>query len=182
MGEIRDRPPVKLICGFIYGTEEHFNGAFSKLEHLYGEADFVSELIEFDHTQYYHHEMGGGTLYRRFCCFKKLIPSEDLPDIKIKTNDIEIEFANPEGIRQVNLDPGYISASKLILATTKNQQQRIYLASGIFAEPELYFQNKTFNAWEWSYPDYATEKYIKIFNHIRKIYQHQIKEIGMRFI
>lgn len=181
MGDIIDRPPVNHTIGFIYKADKELNKAKADLTKLYGDFDFESEVIEFAHTNYYDREMGG-PLYRQFASFKKLISPEELPDIKIKTNDIEDTLRDGQDIRQVNLDPGYLSASKLVLATTKNQQQRLYLSKGIYGENELYFQAGKFNHWPWTYPDYQTEAYKAIFMKIRKIYAAKIKEQGFRFI
>ncbi len=184
MGEIIERPPVKLIIGYIYKDENIYHNLHNRLEELYDEMNFISEKILFEHTQYYYKEMGN-PLWRRFSSFKKLINSEQLPDIKITTNDLEMEYTFKENDiihRRINLDPGYISVAKLILATTKNQQHRIYLAKGIFGDMELYYKDKSFTYWQWTYPDYRTEEYITIFNKIRQMYAKQIKDLGMRFI
>jgi len=61
------------------------------------------------------------------------------------------------------------------LATTKNRDHRIYIGQGIFAEVTLHFRGKSFRAWEWTYPDYATPEYIAIFNEIRALYREQVK-------
>ena len=78
--------------------------------------------------------------------------------------------------RIINIDPGYLDLSKLILASTKDYKHRIYLTKGIYAEVTLFYQDKTFCPWEWTYPDYKTGEYIEIFNRIRQIYAEQIKE------
>ncbi len=77
--------------------------------------------------------------------------------------------------RRINLDPGYLTLSKLVLATTKNFQHRIYLRKGIYAEITLKFKRgRGFEPWEWTYPDYKSKEYLNIFNHLREIYNRQI--------
>lgn len=44
--------------------------------------------------------------------------------------------------RKVNLDPGYLEPSKLVLASTKNFSHRIYLNQGIYGEVTLLFANE----------------------------------------
>ena len=44
--------------------------------------------------------------------------------------------------RPLNLDPGYITLAKLVLASTKDHAHRIYLGQGIFAEVTLLFQRR----------------------------------------
>jgi len=79
------------------------------------------------------------------------------------------------GKRRINIDPGFLSLGKLILATTKDQCHRVYLGRGIFAEVTLFYKRKTFNPWPWTYLDYKSQEYIDIFNSIRAIYQKQIR-------
>ena len=164
---------VKLFIGFIFGKEEVYLKTKHILERKFGQSDFQSQTLPFNHTQYYEKEFGQGLL-RKFLSFKKLIPPEKLAQIKIITNKIEARLSK-QGRRQINIDPGILNLSKIILASTKDYKHRIYLASGIYAEVTLYYQNKSFQSWEWTYPDYKTPEYIQIFNQIRDIYSRQIK-------
>lgn len=178
MGRIRSHPPVKLISGMIAQSESTFEQTEGILKEKFGEIDFFGQVVPFDYTNYYAAEMGE-KLKRKFISFQKLIKPEELADIKLMTNSIELELANHVGQkRKVNLDPGYVSASKVVLASTKDHSHRIYLSKGIFAEITLRYVNKSFQPWEWTYRDYATEPYINVFNQIRRIYMFQLKEMG----
>lgn len=54
---------------------------------------------------------------------------------ELQTQAIENKFPDAlSGGCRVNLDPGYIDLLKVILASTQNANQRIYLNSGIYAE------------------------------------------------
>ena len=77
--------------------------------------------------------------------------------------------------RRVNIDPGYISDSKLILTTTKDYFHRIYLGHGIYAEVTLRWRKGGFEPFEWTYPDYRSKEYIKILNTIRNNYMNHKK-------
>lgn len=167
MGAIIQKEKVKLIVGMLSADKELFEKVIKFLVKKYGEVDYQSKFINFNFTNYYENEMGKNLL-RKFISFKKLIKPENLAEIKIFTNKIEEKFINPAHKRLINIDPGYITLGKLILATTKNQQHRIYLKKGIFAEVTLRYKNKTFQSWEWTYPDYKSPEYISIFNEIRK--------------
>ena len=173
MGQVRARQKVKLITGFIFKDEVVFNQAQGILKRRFGEVDFQSQTLPFIHTDYYEKEFGKG-LKRVFVSFKKLIPHENLPQIKILTNKIEHKLSKG-GCRLINIDPGYLDSAKLILASTKDFRHRIYLNKGIYADLTLFYQNKTFQSWEWTFLDYRTAEYIAIFNQIREIYAQQIK-------
>jgi len=174
MGKVKLPAPVKLIVGMIAAKVELFQQAQKKLSRRFGNIDFESELIPFPYTDYYELEMGKD-LKRKFIAFKELIKPEDIVEIKIATNNLEKEFFYAgSGRRRINLDPGYLEAGKLVLATTKNHQHRLYLGKGIYGEVTLRYTKKSFQPWEWTYPDYRTEDYLRIFNTIRELYQENI--------
>lgn len=173
MGQIKRHQPVKLITGFIFKNKSALNKVEILLQKQFGRIDFNSSILPFCHTDYYAGEFGKD-LKRRFIAFNKLIQPSDLPEIKIITNKIEKRLS--KGLnRTINIDPGYLDLSKLVLASTKDYRHRIYLNNGIYAEVTLFYQSKTFLPWEWTYPDYKTSEYISIFNQIRQIYAEQIK-------
>ena len=166
MGKICKHESVKLIIGLI-GKESLFDKVKIKLSCKFGKIDFESKILDFTYTDYYNREMGAD-LKRQFLSFNLLIAPDIIPDIKNYTNDLERKFLSSDKKRLVNIDPGYLSLSKLVLATTKDHQYRIYLGKGIFAEVTLRYGNKTFCSWDWTYPDYCTKEYISIFNYLRK--------------
>lgn len=174
MGKTKKHPPVKLIIAFIFKKKIIFDEAKLLLEKKFGRIDFESEILSFTHTDYYTREFGAN-LKRIFTAFKKLIPPEELSDIKLFTNRLEKRLS--AGInRLINIDPGYLDMSKIILASTKDYTHRIYLNKGIYAEVTLFYRDKTFRPWEWTYPDYKSAGYISLFNQIRRIYAEQAKK------
>jgi hypothetical protein len=175
MGKISAQKPVKLITGFIFKDPQYYCKSKDLLASKFGSLDFESADIPFNLTDYYASEFGR-PLTRKFLSFKKLIPAQNLPEIKAYTNRLE-ERLSCRGKRQVNLDPGYLDLAKLILASTKDYAHRIYLGKGIFSEITLYFKDGSFTPWEWTYPDYRSAVYIEIFNKIRQAYAQELKKI-----
>jgi hypothetical protein len=176
MGQIKEPKPVKLISSLFTADLELLQVARNKLSEIFGSPDYESDLLPFDHTSYYAAEFGEG-LMRKIVAFAELVDPGRLAQIKRLTNDMEMGWAK-EGKRRINLDPGYVSLAKLVLATTKNHGHRIYLGQGIYAEVTLHYRKKTFRPWEWTYPDYASPPYIAIFNHIRELYLVQLRQGG----
>jgi hypothetical protein len=78
----------------------------------------------------------------------------------------------------VNIDPGYISLSHAILATTKGYAHRPYLRDGIYADLTLIYRNRSFQPLEWTYPDYRQDQIILLFNQFRKKYMEDLKTQG----
>ena len=160
MGSLRPPQPVKLVCSLFAGEPALLDQAREALERRFGPVDYESELLPFEHTAYYQAEFGAGLL-RRILSFERLIDPADLAEIKLAANDLEARWMT-EGRRRVNIDPGYISLAKLVLATTKNHGHRIYLRGGIYAEVTLRYRDGGFQVWEWTYPDYGSERYRRI--------------------
>ena len=174
MGQAKTPEPSKLIVGLIFRDGLIKDKVLIALKRKFGRIDYTSAVLNFNYTDYYYPEFGQ-PLSRLFIAFRNLLSEDILPEIKTYTNRIEKRFT-AQGLRQVNIDPGFLSLGKLILATTKDQQHRIYLRKGIFAEVTLLFRDRTFKPWEWTYPDYRTKEYIDIFNSIRLIYLQQVKK------
>lgn len=172
MGKIQKSQKVKLIVSIFSSRKELFDDVKSVMIRRFKAVDFESEFLSFDKTDYYEPEMGSNLL-RKFYSFERLIKPEKLADIKIYTNKLEVKFSY-QNKRIVNIDPGYLTLGKLILATTKDQQHRIYLKKDIYAEITLRYQKGSFIAWGWTYPDYASMRYREIFSKIREIYRKQI--------
>lgn len=173
MGTIRKPLPVKLISGFIFKEDKPLLRAESALKKKFGDFDFQSPVLDFTQTAYYQDEFGR-PLKRKFVSFSRLVMPQQLPAIKAFTNKIEAVLKTA-GRRTVNIDPGYLDLAKLVLASTKDYVHRVYLGKGIFAEMTLFYEKGAFHPWKWTYPDYRTSEYARIFDAIRTIYAAQLK-------
>ena len=173
MGKIREPAPVKLFFAEFTSQVELFPRVEKKIEEIFGEIDFFSPIFDFDYTDYYREEMGEN-LKKKFVAFKKLINPQRLSEIKRISQMIEEEFSE-EGKRKINLDPGYLSLSKVVLASTKDSYHRLYLGDGIYGEVTLYFFKGSYQPFPWTYPDYCSESFRKVFNTLRKVYKDEIQ-------
>ena len=172
MGSLREPVPVKLFTGFIFSDETVLHAATNALLEHFGPADAESGIFTFTHTTYYEQEMGPH-LQKKFISFQSLIKPDHLASVKHITNDIETRYVR-ENSRAINIDPGYLDLAKIVLASTKDFAHRIYIGNGIWAENTLFYREKSYRPWEWTYPDFRTEQYIGFFNHIRTMYGKQI--------
>ncbi|MEO0078290.1 MAG: DUF4416 family protein [candidate division WOR-3 bacterium] len=145
----------RLILGMISGNTDVMNRAEKLLESRFGPSILRSETIPFDFTRYYEPEMGTGLL--RQWLASSLQPEPDqLAQIKHTTIGLERELCDDQGRRQVNLDPGLLSAHNLVLATTKAHAHRISIGTGIWAELTLIYRHGAYQPLDWTYPDYRT--------------------------
>jgi hypothetical protein len=150
-----------LICGLISCRTEWLAAAAEALIAAVGPVELASEAMAFDFTHYYDAEMGT-PLLRRFLAFAHPFDPAGLADAKLATNAIEADFARrlgPTPPRPINLDPGYLESSKLVLASMKNFSHRVYLRSGVYAEVTMQFRHGRWTALEWTFPDYASGRY-----------------------
>ena len=171
MAEVRPVEPVKLICGIISADESLMTSAVDEMTSRHGPVDLDSGLFPFDMTDYYAAEMGGNLL-RKFVSFERLIDPSDIVVIKLGTNAIEKNMAGEErGVvrRRINLDPGYVTPAKLVLATTKDFAHRIYLGRSIYAEVTLQFSSRGgIRSFPWTYPDFASDRYTSFLQSVRE--------------
>ena len=176
MGEIRTPAKVKIIVGILAKDAQSVESVRETLRNRFGEEDLNLEPYPFTFTNYYVDEIGN-TPVRAFFSYETLVERETIVDIKLWTNDIELEIAEKNGspgLRPVNLDPGYMTLGQFFLATTKDQRQRVYMQRGIFVEPTLYFQDGHFHAFDRTYRDYQSEKYILYLEQVRARLAYQL--------
>jgi len=177
MWELTEPKPVKLIIGILAGDENCLSAAIEELKSEFGKADFTSDVWPFNLTNYYNKETGGHIL-RQFVSIEPLVDPGELAKIKHRTNKLEQELARKLNVnlpRPVNLDPGVIEPSKLVLATTKNYSHRIYIGEKMYAEVTLIFDKGCWQTLPYTYPDYRQKCYQDFFDKVRKRLLEQLK-------
>jgi hypothetical protein len=181
MGDIRTPLRVKFFTGVLTSIPELVPRAEERLAAQFGAVDLRSPQFIFDKTHYYDEEMGS-PIYRCFLSFEKLMEPSEIAAVKIKTNELESEFAAgyPDLLRPINLDPGYLEQSKIVLASTKNYYHRILISDGIYAEVTLHFEDGAWRTFPWTFPDYKTDHYHQFFTSLRHLYRDQLSRIGVR--
>ena len=143
------------------------------LQEAFSTIDLRSEQIPFDQTPYYQREMGDDLL-RKWVSFTALVRQDAIAEAKLTTNRLEERLARPDGARTVNLDPGYLVPSRLVLATTKDYAHRVYVGEGIYAEVTLVYRAGGFQPLEWTYPDYRGHIALDFFKCVRAAYMAQL--------
>ncbi|MBI5049771.1 MAG: DUF4416 family protein [Nitrospirae bacterium] len=162
--------PVKLFTGMISSDTSLLEELKEKLQNLFGPTDLESPVWKWEHTDYYSKEMGSG-LKRKFVFFEILINPETISEIKLKTIELEKKYLNENGGRRINLDPGYLDSSKVVLVSTKDYSHRIYLGKGIYGEVTLIYSGKSYQVLPYTYPDFRTQEYFELFKKARELYK-----------
>ena len=156
---------AKLIIGVIYADPQWLLKAKLAIKRHSWEIDNQSQEFAFDQTDYYSKEMGDG-LKRCFLSIKGLQSLEFSADWKLKTLEIEQQFSN-KGKRRINLDPGYLDLSRVVLLSGKEGSHKIYLRNGVWADLVLVKDKGGYRNLEWTFPDIRTGHYNDFFLQIR---------------
>ncbi len=169
--------PVQLIAAVIFSDKNVLCDLERKLEDVFGRIELISQIFEFNATDYYSDEMGSN-LKRIFYSFEDLLNPEQIVDVKISTDQIEKQFV-VDGKRRVNIDPGYMDFYKLVLLSNKFLGQKIYLGKCVYADPTLYY-DKGWKTYSWGFPDFKTGLYNDFLTKVRERYKAKIREIKGR--
>ena len=171
MSQLVTPPPVKAMAAILSAHRELIGQAARKWEELVGPLDYAGPEMTFNQSEYYREEMGWPQ-YKRIFAAETLVDPAALVDIKIGCQKIEAEFTS-DGRRSVNLDPGYVSPERLVLATGKNAAHRLYLGGGVWGELTLIYESGQYRALPWTYADYASDPVLEVVADLRKKYIEQ---------
>ncbi len=177
MWDLKEPKPVKLIVAILASEHQCLHVAIETIENKFGNIDFTSDVWPFTQTDYYKDQTGPHIL-RQFVTIERLIDPGKLAKIKHKTNKLEQKLAKSLALpvsRPVNLDPGIIEPSKLVLATTKNYSHRIYIGKKMYAEVTLVFDKGAWQSLPYTYPDYTQQCYFDFFVKVRTRLLEQLK-------
>ena len=179
MGTAKEPKPAKYFVALLSSETDLFAAAETDLAGLLGPIDQRSEILPWAASRFYESEMGSNLL-RRFVSFDRLWSPEALADIKLGSQTVEDHYRWPPprgGGRRVNCDPGYLEAGKVVLASTKNASQRIYLRGGIFAEATLLYYNGEFHGCSYTYRDYLWPETLRFLSACRGRYLEQLRRL-----
>jgi hypothetical protein len=174
LGPRPDPEPGLVVLGLLSNQPELICQAAERLAEPWGGVDLWGEPQWFDHTPYYEKEMGSGLL-RRFCCFAGLMAPEKLIALKQQAWEIEQQYI-VDGNRQVNLDPGTLDATKVVLASFKPGPQKLYLGSGVWADMVSFYTNRAFRPLLWTFPDLREGPHLELFSRARRRYKELLRQ------
>ncbi|MEW5764012.1 MAG: DUF4416 family protein [Acidobacteriota bacterium] len=175
MGSVGPESPAALVCAILYKEDSFRDQALEGLKEDFGPVARVQSPFPFDFTSYYHKEMGA-PLFKQIAVFEELAPQGFLAEIKHLTNRRE-ENLSRFGARTVNLDPGLLLPSRLVLASTKDRAHRIYLSGGIYGEVTLLYHEDAFTPLPWTYADYRLPSTLTFLREVREWYLGRTKRL-----
>lgn len=148
---------MNLMFAIMYSSDSLYEKAKAILVEIYGPIKKEGPEYDFDQfTSYYEKEMGKG-LKKRIVIFEKAIEKKDLIKIKKEITEIENQFSVNNN-RQINIDPGYLSKTELVLASfKKGTNYKEDLGEGVYAHKVLEFKDKVSIFWH-TFPDYRVKE------------------------
>jgi hypothetical protein len=161
MGDAALHPPVLPLLVAFSTDATALDWAREQAVAQWGPVALESPQFDFAETDYYTASMGP-ELRLVMLAFERLMSPEELATRKLQTNGWEATYAergNSALSRPVNLDPGYLTPAKLVLASTKDHSHRLYLGQGIFGEVTLYYSKGQWQSRPWTYPNYRRADY-----------------------
>ena len=170
--------PVKLIVGLLHPPADETLLEWSRavLERAFGAVERESGRFPFGYTDYYRNI--APDLERTFFSFAGLRRPDELVSWKLAAVSLEAESAaggaNEKG-RRVNIDPGYLDGARLVLASTKDNAHRIYIADGIYAEVTLCRRRTGWERFSYTFPDFRSGAYDEFFELVRRDWQRDFR-------
>lgn len=186
MGLIKKSPPsVRFVA--VFSAEDRFlRIALERLEAHWGKIASLGQAFDFVESPYYLRTMlvprpsetsldrTPRALRKQMALFADPYDPAELAADKLQSNrwerdwTEELTLSQDDSKRLVNIDPGYLSMTKLVLASTKNREHRIYLRDGIYAEVTLAFRDQVWTSMPWTYADYQRPDVLEFLKLARK--------------
>ena len=178
MGTPQEPKPAKYFVALLLSDAELLTAVDNDLTELLGVVDDRSEMLPWMASRFYEQEMGP-SLWRCFLSFATLRAPSELAAIKLRTQQIEERYCDAASNgRRVNLDPGYLDSFKVVLASTKNASQRIYLDGGIYGEATLMYHDGHFQGLPYTYADYLWPETLEFMRRLRAAYIDALRKSG----
>ena len=146
----------------MFSDRNIYEKAVNDLINEFGGMEKESFEYNFDKfTSYYEKEMGKN-LIKKIIIFKKEITEKDLIEIKKFIAEIEKKYS-VKNKRKINIDPGYISKDKVVLASFKKKDFKKELGGWIYAHEVLRFEKNKIITFFHTFPDFKNNKIQEFF-------------------
>ncbi|MBU8933798.1 MAG: DUF4416 family protein [candidate division Zixibacteria bacterium] len=170
MARIQKPPPGRLVVSIIYSSLDALADSLRVIERKFSRVECETIEIPCSTQDRYREEMGDN-LQRRIFSFEQPVPVDSLPEIKANCHKIEPMFSDcvrDFHFRTVNIDPGILTPDKLVMASHREYNHRLYLGNGVFGQIELIHSQGQFMRLPWTNPDFCHSEAMDLFNRVRE--------------
>ncbi|HDL01205.1 MAG TPA: DUF4416 family protein [candidate division Zixibacteria bacterium] len=181
MARIKQPPPGKLIVSIIYSSLDALSDALNVLERKFGKIQYETLEVECEQAPLYTEEMGN-KLSHRFFSFEKNISRDSLTSIKAACYKIEAQFSDNIDnypFRTVNIDPGLLTPTTLVMASHKEESHKVYLKDGVYGEIVMIYAHGGFCRLPWTKSDYCDEETITFLDRVKATFEEPKSEQEM---
>jgi len=183
MGAIKPVTTAYPFFALMFLEQKLYDITLTRIREKYGEMMGAGPVFRVsDFTDYYEKEFGKN-LQKQFFVMKEPIDLQDFAKVKIWSNELETETAKSDSgrlVRTIDLDPGYLELSKLVLYSTKNFSHRVFTTDGIFGEVTMIYEHGKFKLLPWTYPDYSWDENVKFLMAMRDRIVRTSRQIAKR--
>lgn len=188
MGMIKKPPPCVRFAAVFASEDRFLDLAWDRLQTHWGKIATLGPSVDFVESPYYLKTMLTGSqtdtlpvLRKQMAVFTDPYDPAELAADKHQSNRWEEDWTAeltshrpPIEKRLINIDPGYLGMTKLVLASTKNREHRIYLKDGIYAEVTLAFRDQSWVPMAWTYADYQRPDVLSFLLSARKRFTQSV--------
>ncbi len=160
----------RLIVSVIHSSMDALADSLTALEKRFGLVQYETIEIECSQAAAYKEEMGDN-LQRRFFSFERPVERDALPLVKSVCCKVESQFADridDYPFRTVNIDPGILTPSNLVMASHREYNHSVYLEDGVFAIIALIWARDKFTRLPWTNLDFCDGDSIEFFGRVRE--------------
>jgi hypothetical protein len=165
---------VKCVSGLLYpkGEPDVRRVTEARLRDAFGRIERASASFDWAYTDYYRSI--SPDLARCFFSFGGLRHPSELAEWKKTAVALEAESGGGSG-RRVNIDPGYLDGARLVLASTKDNAQRVYLRDDIYAEVTMCRGRNGWEKFRYTIPYFKSGVYDEFFDAVRADWRRDIR-------
>ncbi len=159
----------RLLVYIVHSSLDALADALSALEKRFGLVQFETLELPDNKDEFYREEMGEN-LQRRFFSFERTIGRDAMTNVKSVCHKIESQFADRVDdycFRTVNIDPGILTPSNIVMASHREYNHRVYLEDGVYAELALVWSKGRYVRLPWTNPDFCHGEAIEFFQRVR---------------
>ena len=171
MGELKPYHRAVRFLAVFSRHQSHLDWCWERVRQVWGELISISAPFAFAESEYYRPTMGD-QLIKQFAVLDRSYDPAMLATDKLLTNrweeEVKLALVADEP-RPLNIDPGYMTLTKLVLASTKNREHRVYLRDSVYAEVTLGFRDQRWQPMPWTYPDYQRDDFLEYFSEARRV-------------